>query len=208
MPKRLPSLLGLRFGMLEVIGSAEPRKFQRWWLCQCDCGTRKEVAQHALRQGHTTSCGCKSATRIAALRRTHGMSSSPEFQVWRAILSRCLNQRQQSYPRYGGRGIHVCERWRMSFAAFYEDMGPRPSAWHSIDRINNDGHYEPQNCRWVTQRQQTLNTCRNVVLEHSGQRLTVAEWAERLGVQHGTLRRRLSRGWPTDRVLSAPIRRA
>lgn len=132
------------------------------------------------------------------------VSSLPEYDVWAAMICRCKNPNSQSYPRYGGRGISVCARWT-SFAAFYEDVGPRPSAQHSIGRKDNDGNYEPSNCRWETRAEQNNNKRTSRFIEFEGDRLTLSEWAVRIGISPGALRVRLYvLGWSLERALTTP----
>ncbi len=126
-----------------------------------------------------------------------------EYHVWMAMLYRCYGTKGSSYPDYGGRGIRVCYRWRRSFANFLKDMGPRPSRRHSIDRFpNQNGNYEPGNCRWATITQQTRNTRRNNLLTHDGKTLCLAEWSEITGINQGTLRSRRRLGWDAKRILT------
>lgn len=137
----------------------------------------------------------------AARRKTH----PAEWRSWSSMRNRCRSQSSDNWPQYGGRGITICERWD-SFAAFFEDMGPRPSQKHTLDRYPNpDGNYEPGNCRWATQREQTNNRSRgNRKLSFGGETLTVAEWARRIGVDRATLRDRLERGWTVEQALTTP----
>lgn len=138
----------------------------------------------------------------------HGMTGTPEFNTWSHVIARCTNPRSKDFPRWGGRGITVCDEWRSSFLNFYRDMGPRPSPSHSIDRIDNDGAYEPGNCRWATQAEQQRNRRNNRWYTHEGETLTLAGWSERLGIPYFTLRTRLDQlGWTVDRALSTPVRR-
>jgi hypothetical protein len=202
MPKRVPPLTGQRFGRLLVLGMAEPRTFQNWCRVRCDCGTEKEVSQSNLRNGHTGSCGCAGRERIGALHRTHGMTETSEYGIWNMMKQRCANPNVPTFKRYGGRGISVCDVWRDSFEAFYRDMGPRPTAFHSIDRIDNDGNYCPENCRWATQPEQGLNTSKNRRVSYRGEALTVGEWARRASVKRLTLHQRLARGWPIENAIS------
>jgi hypothetical protein len=128
--------------------------------------------------------------------------SMPEYSSYRNMLCRCEQPTTPNYSRYGGRGIAVCERWRSDFWAFREDMGPRPSSKHSIDRINGNGDYEPGNCRWATRREQGRNTQSNRLVEVGGKAVTLAEAAEKAPVPYNTVLYRLKRGWTLDKALS------
>jgi hypothetical protein len=158
-------LTGLRFGRLVVKARGERKasSTQATWICQCDCGNVCTVIGQVLRLGHTQSCGCIHSEMVAARNRknkTHGLTINgitPEYRAWSALKNRCYNKSNKDFRKYGGRGISVCQRWADSFMAFFEDMGPRPSKRHSIDRINNDGNYEPGNCRWATPKEQVNN---------------------------------------------------
>lgn len=153
---------GQRFGKLVVTercGSVGAGKAA--WACRCDCGKTTVVSGDHLRCGKTKSCGCRIAERNAEVRGTHlharkGLKS-PEYGIWESIKKRCLNPRDQAYSRYGGRGIRICDRWRDDFQAFLSDVGVRPTPEHSIDRIDNDGNYEPGNVRWATKSEQARN---------------------------------------------------
>ncbi len=129
----------------------------------------------------------------------------PDLASFYNMLQRCLNPRSKAYSRYGGRGITVCDRWRKGgFRVFIADMGPRPSLRYSIDRVNNDGNYEPGNCRWATKKEQNRNRRDNRVIEFRGQRRSVAEWGEVTGLGESCVRLRLNRGWSVERSLTAP----
>lgn len=127
---------------------------------------------------------------------------SPERMAWKNIKTRCNNPKHNEYHRYGGRGITMCDRWKESFSAFAEDMGPRPSSKHSIDRRDNDGNYEPGNCRWATKREQSLNTSKNHRIEHDGKLITVQELSEIAGVGFGAMAERIDRGLRGDRLVA------
>ena len=127
--------------------------------------------------------------------KTHGMKGTPIYRVWQAMLARTRYDR----PEYAGRGIQVCDRWK-NFVSFYEDMGNVPDGM-SLDRINNDGNYEPSNCRWATRQQQNTNKRNNRFIEWNGKRQTIREWERELGMKPTTLRGRLRSGWPMERAM-------
>lgn len=140
-------------------------------------------------------------------RTTHGLRYSPEYNHWRHMKGRCYNPNNHKYKNYGGRGITVCERWH-DFLAFYEDMGPRPSKHHSIDRIDNDGDYCPENCRWATVITQSRNKRNVTSFTYNGKTMTVPEWAEHLGVRALSIHARLNRGWSVEEALGRPFTRS
>ena len=136
--------------------------------------------------------------------------NTPEYRLWWAMIIRCELKAGPRYDRYGGRGIKVCRRWRESFAAFLEDMGCRPSPAHSIDRINNDGDYEPSNVRWATRAEQNTNKTQRrstTQLAHRGVTMGLSEWSDAVGVPTSVLRKRLRRGWDANRTLTTPLMR-
>lgn len=139
--------------------------------------------------------------------RTHGMTGSPEFSSWRSMIKRCTNESHDSYQRYGGRGIVVCDRWLESFACFYADMGPRPSIRHSIEREDSNGNYEPGNCRWATPTEQCRNRCNNRLVELNGKIMTVTEAADLVGICRNTIYSRLYHGWSIEKAISKPPQR-
>lgn len=155
------SLVGRRFGRWSVVDEAplSPR-YQRRFLCRCDCGRTRSVLGFSLTTGRSLSCGCYKATWSGTHKRTHGHArkgaQTAEYRAWVNIRRRCADQEHHSFKYYGGRGIKVCEQWS-AFEQFIADMGTKPSPEMTLDRINNDGNYEPTNCRWATPKQQASN---------------------------------------------------
>lgn len=141
-------LIGQRFGKLLVVGLGSPTKSgQKTWLCNCSCGSAKEIRHGDLMNGKSSSCGCSHKEMLQNRSRIHGMSRKPIYNTWVSMKARCLNPSSTDFQSYGGRGIKICKEW-LEFENFYADMGDRPKGL-SLDRINNMGNYEPSNCRWA-----------------------------------------------------------
>jgi hypothetical protein len=192
MSEQLPQ----KFGRLTIIADGGGNHHRKV-TCRCDCGQITEVFYGNLTRGHTRSCGCYGRTYHVK----HGMGNTPEYDAWARALARCTNPNNPKYHRYGGRGIKVCERWK-DFRNFIADMGLRPNAEHSIDRIDNNGNYEPGNCRWTTRSVQQRNRHNNVFYTLNGLTLTEKDWSLRLGIPVNTLTARRKRGLPVEDILS------
>lgn len=200
------ALDGQRFGRLHVLEFAFVKDRAARWLCLCDCGTKKVVPAKSLRSGAAQSCGCLRKERAAiasrAAKTTHGetagSTNSRTYRIWVNMVSRCTNPRFDAFPWYGGRGIQVCDRWKL-FANFLEDMGRVPDGL-SIDRIDSDGDYEPSNCRWADMRTQQNNRRSSKRLEWAGRTQTQAQWARELGIDEKLISARLIRGWSLERA--------
>lgn len=201
---RKSTTLGTRFGRLVVTGPMELRPPRHpYYLCRCDCGTEKSVYLHHLLRGKITSCGCR--TREPNLSTTtHGQTNTPTWVSWMNMRARCQRETNQDYPKYGGRGIKVCERWQ-KFENFLADMGERPTLGrYTLDRINNDGDYEPGNCRWASAVEQNRNRRNTKMGEWAGMTMPLVEWCERAGVPHKLVVSRLKKGWPFPQALYIP----
>lgn len=178
-------------------------KRSKWWV-RCDCGTELEVWGSALLSGSTKSCGCLRRELTVAKNYRHGEAGTKLYSVWSSIWQRCTNPEDPAFHNYGGRGIRVAERWR-DFAAFKEDVGPRPSDKHSLDRKENSKGYEPGNVRWATPAEQARNTRRNVMRTHEGRTQCLKDWATEFGIPYYTLVDRVFvQGLPIDQALTKP----
>jgi hypothetical protein len=158
---RAIDLTGHTFGRLTVMRFAGHQGNKRTWQTYCACGNHIVVLGESLRSGNTKSCGCKKVDRAEGIKLRHGEARhndrTPEYRTWKGMVNRCECPTSSAFAKYGGRGVQVCRRWRDSYEAFLADMGRKPSAQHSIDRINPFGNYEPSNCRWATATQQRHN---------------------------------------------------
>lgn len=205
-------LAGKVLGKWTVLSRAPNQKSRHIaWLCRCECGRQAVVLSNNLRLGKSTCC-----RPCGVLKRLHHGElvgdrfgrSSAESTVHESMIQRCLNPYSQCYGRYGGRGITICERWLgpNGLKNFIADMGRRPSNKHSIDRIDNDKGYSPENCRWATRKEQQRNTSRSVFVTAFGQTLPLQEWAERYGIRAECIRSRLTAGWEAEVAVSKPSR--
>lgn len=197
MPRK-QDLTGRRFGKLLVVGEAGRDPYGSvTWNCHCDCGGSSVVRGTHLTGGATQSCGCGVIEAATRAKTKHGGSNTPLYSRWRAMNSRC----NSGNPNYGSRGITVCERW-LSFEAFSEDMGPSFLEGLELDRIDNDGNYEPGNCRWASRVQQQRNRRNNHRVAINGRTMTLADWEEETGIKANTILTRIRRGWPESRWLT------
>ena len=196
-------LTGQKYGRLTVLSYAGKNKRGRTlWTCRCECGATSIHMANSLRNGHAKSCspGCGHVKHGCCRR---NKNRTPEYTCWNHLFDRCDNPNNPQYRDYGGRGIDICDRWRKSFVNFFADMGPRPSPKYEIDRIDNNGNYEPNNCRWVTRHQQARNRSDNRMFTHDGLTLCITDWAERVGMSHGGMSYRLKH-WPLEKALTIP----
>ena len=178
---------------------------------KCICGKVKECCDRSVKHGKINSCGCLRkelrAEKCRMRNTSHGWHGTKTYRSWVSIKARCYKPTHKSFHRYGGRGIKVCERWTgpNGFVNFLADMGPRPKGSYSLDRYpNNDGDYEPANCRWATKLQQSRGTCTNRKLMCFGRVQCLEEWAEEFGIKAGTIAARIRRGWDVQRAITEP----
>lgn len=203
----MENMIGKRFGRLVVTGVSSERASSGAYLftTKCDCGGEtKPAAKGGLMRGTTASCGCLRSELSSARKRTHGLSGHPLFCIWKAMMARCENPQNRAYARYGGRGIFVCDRWR-DVSLFILDNDGKNLPGLSIDRIDNDGPYSPDNCRWATAVEQGSNKANNVLLTHGGETKTLFDWARSAGISPKTLWQRINRGWPHDLAITLPV---
>lgn len=181
-PNRVKDQTGKVYGRLTAIRMGEPSPSGRIrWVCKCECGNEVIVQSSSLGRG-TLSCGCLQKERTADSARTHGMTGTKEFMAWVDMRRRCYNPKYKFFARYGGRGIIVCERWKESFENFFADMGLCPPDKYAVGRIDNNGNYEPSNCRWENRDEEMNNTSRNRYFEYEGRIQTGTQWARELGL--------------------------
>lgn len=197
---KIVDMTGRTCGRLIVIALEGIRPGGAVWRCVCSCGARTVVRGRHLRTGDVKSCGCLQKERLSARRRSHGGSLTPEYSVWLGLRKRCFNKNDRAYKNYGGRGISICERWA-KFDNFIADMGPRPSLDHSVERIDNNRGYSPDNCRWATRLEQASNTRRNVFIVIDGVKMSLAAASRHLGIKYSKLNRRLAEGWPVEKAI-------
>lgn len=201
-------LVGQKIGRLTVIrnaGRTAARKTR--YECRCDCGETIVAIGSSLLSGHTKSCGCLKAEMAARINFKHGYRGTRIYKIWANMKSRCSNPNTPAYGRYGGRGISLCEEWE-SFEHFYEwAVANGYSDDLTIDRIDNDGNYCPENCRWITQKEQCNNKRNNHLLTHNGETLTISEWAQKLNVNYFSLHDRITKlGWSAEKALTTQIK--
>lgn len=197
------NLKGKRFGKLTVLRYAGVKKRVAWWVCVCDCElkTEKEVRASSLLRGTSMSCGCMSKLGHKLV---HGYNKTTEYRIWLQIKGRCYCKSNKQYKDYGGRGIKMSDDWKNSFESFLVDMGKRPSANLSIDRIDNDGDYCFENCRWATNEEQANNRRSSKKIFFNGKNLTLRQWAIELCKDYDKMAIKIDNGWTPEDVLLCP----
>lgn len=195
---------GQKFGKLLVLGlHHHDPKTGYYWLCRCECGNTCTPNGTSLRARTSKSCGCERTRRFVAAIKKHGMSHSRTYNTWVAMKQRCLNPNSDAYVNYGGRGITICMQWLESFENFYADMGECPKS-KTIERRNNDGNYECDNCYWATKKQQQRNLRNSRRITAFGETKTLGEWAEIYSIAHNVISHRLKNGYSTEEAIALP----
>lgn len=199
-------LTGQRFGRLEVIKKVGRSRCRHViWLCKCDCGHTIECLGTSLKSGNTSSCGCFQKEGAAKRRTTHGLSGSRLSSIRSGMIQRCYNPKDRNYHNYGGRGIYVCEEWRDSVESFIKWANSNGHEDHlTIERIDNDGPYSPENCKWATIQEQANNK-RKPFLTYNNQTLTIKQWSTLTGISTATIHARLYRGWTIEKTLTTAV---
>ena len=197
-------ILGKKFGLLTILhhqGQGDKM------VCRCDCGSEKIARLSHMKSGTVKSCGCLLISRPKQVHGTYLASRTPEYKAWYGMVKRCTDSNHQAYRNYGGRGIYVCERWlgAEGYGNFIADMGSKGKD-QSLDRIDNDGPYSPENCRWTSMQVQSNNRRCNLLFEYHGQKKTLADWSRIVGISDNTMRERLKAGWPISDVIGKPLR--
>lgn len=206
------NIAGQKFGKLTAFRFSHLHKSNRnnieYWIFKCDCGnqTIKSIYQIQKLNG-TTSCGCDFTHRRQIAQIKHGFFGTAIYNIWTHMIARCHYELNDSYKRYGARGIIVCAHWRESFNNFYSDMGDRPTPKHSIDRIDPNGNYCKENCRWATSKQQCNNKTNNFHVEYEGKIYTISQLSEKYSIDRRVLRNRIVRGWDIKTALFTPVRK-
>lgn len=197
--------IGRKVHMLTAIGVADKKPEDKRWklVCKCECGGTIEITPDQFNRGVVKSCGC---LRCRDGSKADGKSKHPLYGIWNQIMLRCYNPNSSHYDRYGGRGISVCEEWHdfWMFVKWSDSVGGKPEKGE-IDRIDNDGNYCPENCRWATRTQQNSNKSNNVVIEYNGKAQTLMEWSKETGITWQALNHRYHRGWSVERMLTTPV---
>ena len=204
---KFKDIAGQRFGRLIVLDYSYSNK-GAYWLCRCDCGNEKQIKGSDLICGNIISCGCAKKERFRNMALKHGYCGHRLYTIFGNIKNRCCNPNNSSYNYYGGRGITICDEWRYNFQTFYdwamlngykEDL--------TIDRIDNNGNYEPNNCRFITHKENCNNTRKNVYITYNNKTQTKAEWSREYNIKQDLLKDRLKWGWSIEKALTTPVRK-
>ena len=202
-------LTGQRYGRLVFVRQFKKDNHNRWmWECLCDCGNTTVVLPNNVKNGSISSCGCLKKDLLHEKLYKHGIPGSHHlYRIWSSMKRRCNSPNTKEYAHYGGRGIYVCDEWMHDAKAFYDwSMANGWKEGLTLDRIDNDGPYCPDNCRWVTYKIQMNNKSNNIRIDWKGENHTLSEWSEIVGLNVETLKYRIEVGWPVDKAMTVPPR--
>lgn len=196
-------ITGRRYGRLIAIRYDKTVRSRQHWLFKCDCGKERVLSKISVVNARTKSCGCLNIES----RFRHKMAYTLEYKVWSSMISRTTDKNNHAADRYINRGITVCDEWRHSFEQFHKDMGERPSGGYTLERIDNDGNYEPSNCRWATRMEQSNNKSSNRIIDFEGTSYTIANLARKLNIRYSMFFKRLKAGWTIEKIIKTPSMR-
>lgn len=207
---------GKRFGNLVAISYSHSKNGRTYWLCQCDCGNKKTINIGSVVLGHTLSCGCYGTEMRKKFATTHGKKHTKLYKIWEGIKDRTNPNHINCQYNYRKLNIKMCDEWRNDFMSFYnwaiangykEEKLPNGRNKYEIDRINTYGNYEPNNCRWITQKEQLNNQTTNKLVTYKGKTQTLAQWKDELGFNYSAVQQRLKRGWDVERAFTQPVKK-
>lgn len=202
-------LTGQKFGKLTVIKKNGNDKYKNIvWLCKCDCGKETIVNTTRLKSGYTKSCGCLTVEKLLERNTKHNMTHTRIYKIYQGLIQRCYNSNNPAYKNYGGRGIKVCDEWKNDFLSFYNwAINNGYNNELTLDRINNNGNYKPNNCRWVTVKKQSNNRRSNHYITYNGETHSISEWSSILKIPYSMLNHRIQRKWDIEKALFYPHRK-
>lgn len=202
-------LINQKFGKLTVLEKTGRKGEKVMWKCQCDCGNFVFVPTFVLRGGKSKSCGCLKSERMIEHNTKHNLCQTKLYRIWKGIKQRCLNANHKQYNDYGGRGITICDDWKNDYLSFYNWSIQNGYAENlTIDRIDNNGNYEPLNCRWVDRKIQNNNSRHNHLITYNGKTLTISQWAELYNLTYTCLKNRINRyKWSIEKALTTPMKK-
>lgn len=204
--KNFVDLTGKKYNYLTIIKFSHYKSNYRYWLCRCDCGVEKSIREDLIVKNKTISCGCYNIIKIKKTNTKHGLWSHRLHNVWSSIKTRCYNKKSHAYKNYGGRGITMCDEWKNNFKSFYDwAMSNGYQDNLTIDRINNNGNYEPLNCRWVDMKTQSNNKRNNKMITYKNETLSVSEMARKYDITVDRLSKRLYAGWSVQKAIETPV---
>lgn len=198
------NLAGMRFGRIVVLGYDKSSKKDSYWQCICDCGISKIIGKRHLK--NTKSCGCYRNERLSIISTKHGCASTAEYKTWTGIIERCTNTKSSLYPAYGGRGIKICQEWLDNFEIFLEDMGVKPFKTASIERKDNNGDYNKDNCCWASKVEQACNRRNTIIVDWQGQKMPLTILCKERGMPDKQVWNRINiLGWPVEDAINKPL---